>query len=235
MKKNLLFALCLVSFACVNSTQAIEVKKPNLTTLRNVTNAVTTTATTNKTTTTANSAQTVAKNALKSKISTINNKVAATDKSVQNAFTSLVSTCSSKEDAAKIKAKVNSINLNKNLTAEQKREKIAELMLDYNNTLKSSKSKVSSELQSASAAKKAQLQNSVTAMKNASSQYLSIANDCKGVISDIGKTPSLMITASDDLANLKNIMSGMKDSAKALNKLAAQTVSVANSAKITLK
>ena len=108
MKKNLLLLACVASVGIFSTVSAIEVKKPDVGALKNVTSTVT------------NTASALTPSGVRGTISGINEKLTVTDKTVQESFNSLVAALSSKEEATKIRTQLNAINNNKNLSKAEK-------------------------------------------------------------------------------------------------------------------
>jgi len=224
MKKTKLLALYLVSsLAITSSVQAVELKTQSLGALKNVTSAVSKTA------------SSLTPSGVRGTISGINEKLANADSSVQEAFNSLVSALSSKEKAAKIKAQITAINNNKSLNTAEKSAKVAEIMSDYGDTLKETQTELSTQLKSASNSKKTAVANSIVALAAASYQYLDIANDCKNIVMSVSANPTLAVSLSTELASLKDTASILKNNIKSLKNVTTQAVSVAKASGIEVK
>ena len=219
--KKMLLAVCAISVAFAGSAQAIE--KPGLGALKNVTNVVSTTA----------SSMTPA--SVQGTIGTINDKLAAADKTVQASFNALVSALSSKEEATKIKAELNAINTNKNLSASEKSAKVAQVMTDYGNVLKETQDEMGEKFKTASAEKRTALTEAVVDLSVASVQYLDIANDVKGIIASISSNPTSAISLAPELANLKNTATILKNNVKSLKDVTTTSVAVAKAGGIEIK
>ena len=223
MKKSLLLAVCAVSVIAMTSVQALEVKKPDMAGLKNATSAVTSVA------------SSLTPTAVRGTISGINTKLIAADATVQASFNSLVSALSSKEEAAKIKAEINAINKNKDLSAAEKSAKVAAVMSDYGNVLKEQKETMGEQLKSASEAKRTEVANAVVALAVASYQYLDIANDCKSVAMSISTNPTLAVSLASELASLKDTGVILKNNVKSLKNVTTQAVAVAKVGGIEIK
>jgi|GEM_PF-4144280 hypothetical protein len=222
MKRNLVLAMC-ATIALVSSVQAIEMKAPNMSVMKNVTSAV------------SNAAASLTPSSVKGTVSEINTKLIAADTSVQTAFNSLVAALSSKEDAAKCKAKLNAINNNKNLSASEKSAKIAEIMTDYGTTLKENQEALGEQIKTASAAKRTEITNAVIALAVASFQYVDIANDCKNIAMSISTNPTLAVSCATELASLKDTASILKNNIKSLKNVTTQAVAVAKIGGLEIK
>ena len=223
MRKSLLLAVCAVSVLAMTSVQAIEIKKPEVSGLKNVTSAV------------SNVASSLTPTAVRGTISGINTKLVAADASVQTAFNSLVSALSSKEEATKIKTEINAINKNKDLSAAEKSAKVAAVMSDYGNALKEQTAEMGEKLKSASEAKRTEVANAVIALAVASYQYLDIANDCKNVAMSISTNPTLAVSLASELASLKDTGVILKNNVKSLKNVTTQAVAVAKVGGIEIK
>lgn len=219
--KKMLLAICAISVAFAGSAQAIE--KPGLGALKNVTNVVSSTA----------SSMTPA--SFQGTIGTINDKLAAADKTVQASFNALVSALSSKEEATKIKAELNAINTNKNLSASEKSAKIAGVMSDYGNILKETQDEMGEKLKTASAEKRTAITEAVVDLSVASVQYLDIANDVKSIIASISSNPTSAISLAPELASLKSTATILKNNVKSLKDVTTTSVAVAKAGGIEIK
>lgn len=220
MRKMLLVA-CAISIACAGTVQAIE--KPNLGALKNVTNAVTSTA------------SSLTPTSVRGTIGNINTKLAAADTTVQASFNALVSALSSKEEATKIKTELNAINTNKNLSASEKSAKIAQVMTDYGNTLEKTQAEMGEKLKTASAEKRAAITEAVIDLSAASVQYLDIANDCKSVVMSVSSNPTLAVSLTSEIASLKDTGAILKNNVKSLKNVTTQSIAVAKAGGIEIK
>lgn len=220
MRKMLLVA-CAISIACAGTVQAIE--KPNLGALKNVTNAVTSTA------------SSLTPTSVRGTIGNINTKLAAADTTVQASFNALVSALSSKEEATKIKTELNAINANKNLSASEKSAKIAQVMTDYGNTLEKTQAEMGEKLKTASAEKRAAITEAVIDLSAASLQYLDIANDCKSVVMSVSSNPTLAVSLASEIASLKDTGAILKNNVKSLKNVTTQSIAVAKAGGIEIK
>ena len=220
MRKMLLVA-CAISIACAGTVQAIE--KPNLGALKNVTNVVTSTA------------SSLTPTSVRGTIGNINTKLAAADTTVQASFNALVSALSSKEEATKIKTELNAINANKNLSASEKSAKIAQVMTDYGNTLEKTQAEMGEKLKTASAEKRAAITEAVIDLSAASLQYLDIANDCKSVVMSVSSNPTLAVSLASEVASLKDTGAILKNNVKSLKNVATQSIAVAKAGGIEIK
>lgn len=223
MKKHLLLTVCAVSVFTMASAQAIEIKKPDVSGLKNVTSAV------------GNVAASLTPTGVRGTISALNTKLTAADATVQTSFNSLVSALSSKEEATKIKAEINAINKNKDLSAAEKSAKVAAVMTDYGSTLKEQKAEMGEKLKTASDAKRTEVANAVIALAVASYQYLDIANDCKSVAMSISTNPTLAVSLAPELASLKDTAVILKNNVKSLKNVTTQAVAVAKVGGIEVK
>ena len=221
MKKNLVLCLC-VTVALASSVQAIELKAPNVSAVKNVTSSVS-----NVTSAVSNVASSLTPSSAKGSIATINSKLIAADATVQQSFNSLVAALSSKDEAAKYKAKLNAINSNKNLSTSEKSAKIAEVMTDYGTTLKENQAALGEKIKSASEAKRTEITNAVVALGAASIQYLDIANDCTKLAMTISTNPTLAIPLASELKDLKDTAIILKNNVKSLKNVTTQAVAVA--------
>lgn len=220
MRKMLLVA-CAISIACAGTVQAIE--KPNLGALKNVTNAVTSTA------------SSLTPTSVRGTIGNINTKLAAADTTVQASFNALVSALSSKEEATKIKTELNAINANKNLSASEKSAKIAQVMTDYGNALEKTQAEMGEKLKTASAEKRAAITEAVIDLSAASLQYLDIANDCKSVVMSVSSNPTLAVSLASEIASLKDTGAILKNNVKSLKNVTTQSIAVAKAGGIEIK
>lgn len=220
MRKMLLVA-CAISIACAGTVQAIE--KPNLGALKNVTNIVTSTA------------SSLTPTSVRGTIGNINTKLAAADTTVQASFNALVSALSSKEEATKIKTELNAINANKNLSASEKSAKIAQVMTDYGNTLEKTQAEMGEKLKTASAEKRAAITEAVIDLSAASVQYLDIANDCKSVVMSVSSNPTLAVSLASEIASLKDTGAILKNNVKSLKNVTTQSIAVAKAGGIEIK
>ena len=220
MRKMLLVA-CAISIACAGTVQAIE--KPNLGALKNVTNVVTSTA------------SSLTPTSVRGTIGNINTKLAAADTTVQASFNALVSALSSKEEATKIKTELNAINANKNLSASEKSAKIAQVMTDYGNTLEKTQAEMGEKLKTASAEKRAAITEAVIDLSAASLQYLDIANDCKSVVMSVSSNPTLAVSLASEIASLKDTGAILKNNVKSLKNVTTQSIAVAKAGGIEIK
>ena len=220
MRKMLLVA-CAISIACAGTVQAIE--KPNLGALKNVTNVVTSTA------------SSLTPTSVRGTIGNINTKLAAADTTVQASFNALVSALSSKEEATKIKTELNAINANKNLSASEKSAKIAQVMTDYGNTLEKTQAEMGEKLKTASAEKRAAITEAVIDLSAASLQYLDIANDCKSVVMSVSSNPTLAVSLASEVASLKDTGAILKNNVKSLKNVTTQSIAVAKAGGIEIK
>lgn len=223
MKKNLLLAVCAVSVLFISEVQAIEIKKPEVGALKNVTSAV------------GNVASSLTPTSVRGTIAGINEKLANADATVQTSFNSLVSALSSKEEANEIKTKINAINGNKDLSASEKSAKVAEIMSDYGNTLKEQQAELGASLKTASEAKRTEVTNAVVALAVASYQYLDIANDCKSIAMSISTNPTLAVSLAPELASLKDTGVILKNNVKSLKDVTTQAVAVAKIGGLEIK
>ena len=223
MKKHLLLAVCAISVLCVSEVQAIEIKKPEVGALKNVTSTV------------GNVASSLTPTSVRGTIATLNEKLVNADATVQTSFNSLVSALSSKEEANEIKAKINAINGNKDLSASEKSAKVAEVMSDYGSTLKEQQAELGESLKSASEAKRTEVANAVIALAVASYQYLDIANDCKSVAMSISTNPTLAVTLAPELASLKDTGVILKNNVTSLKNVTTQAVAVAKIGGLEIK
>lgn len=219
--KKMLLAVCAISVAFAGSVQAIE--KPNLGGLKNVTNVV------------SNAASSLTPTSVRGTIGTINDKLTAADKTVQASFNALVSALASKEEATKIKAELNAINSNKNLSASEKSAKIAQVMSDYGNTLKETQAEMGEMLKTATAQKRTAIADAVVNLASASVLYLDIANDCKSVAMSISTNPTLAVSLAPELASLKETGVILKNNVKSLKNVTTQSVAVAKAGGIEIK
>lgn len=220
MRKMLLVA-CAISIACAGTVQAIE--KPNLGALKNVTNVVTSTA------------SSLTPTSVRGTIGNINTKLAAADTTVQASFNALVSALSSKEEATRIKTELNAINANKNLSASEKSAKIAQVMTDYGNTLEKTQAEMGEKLKTASAEKRAAITEAVIDLSAASLQYLDIANDCKSVVMSVSSNPTLAVSLASEVASLKDTGAILKNNVKSLKNVTTQSIAVAKAGGIEIK
>lgn len=221
MKRSLLLGFCAVTVALAGSVQAFE--KPNVSALKNVSNVA------------GSAVSSLTPTSVRGTISEINTKLAAADATLQELFNSLVSTLSSKEEAAKIKAELNSINANKNLSTSEKSAKMAKVMSDYGTTLQETQAEIGEQLKTANADKRAAIADSIVALITASYQYVDIANDCKNVVMSISANPTLAVSLSAELASLKDTGVVLKNSIKTLKNVTTQAISVAKIAGIEVK
>ena len=219
--KKMLLAVCAISVAFAGSAQAIE--KPGLGALKNVTNVV------------SNAASSLTPTSVRGTIGTINDKLSAADKTVQASFNALVSALASKEEATKIKAELNAINANKNLSASEKSAKIAGVMSDYGNTLKETQDEMGEKLKTASAEKRAAITAAVIDLSAASVQYLDIANDCKSIVMSVSSNPTLAVSLAPELASLKDTGVILKNNVKSLKDVTTTSVAVAKAGGIEIK
>ena len=217
----MLLVACAISIACAGTVQAIE--KPNLGALKNVTNAVTSTA------------SSLTPTSVRGTIGNINTKLAAADTTVQASFNALVSALSSKEEATKIKTELNAINTNKNLSASEKSAKIAQVMTDYGNTLEKTQAEMGEKLKTASAEKRAAITEAVIDLSAASVQYLDIANDCKSVVMSVSSNPTLAVSLTSEIASLKDTGAILKNNVKSLKNVTTQSIAVAKAGGIEIK
>lgn len=220
MRKMLLVA-CAISIACAGTVQAIE--KPNLGALKNVTNVVTSTA------------SSLTPTSVRGTIGNINTKLAAADTTVQASFNALVSALSSKEEATRIKTELNAINANKNLSASEKSAKIAQVMTDYGNTLEKTQAEMGEKLKTASAEKRAAITEAVIDLSAASLQYLDIANDCKSVVMSVSSNPTLAVSLASEIASLKDTGAILKNNVKSLKNVTTQSIAVAKAGGVEIK
>ena len=223
MRKSLLLAVCAVSVLAMTSVQAIEIKKPEVGALKNVTSAV------------SNVASSLTPTAVRGTIAGINEKLTAADATVQASFNSLVSALDSKEKANEVKAQINAINKNKDLSAAEKSAKVAAVMSDYGNALKENQAEMGAKLKSATEAKRTEVANAVIALAVASYQYLDIANDCKSVAMSISTNPTLAVSLASELASLKDTGVILKNNVKSLKNVTTQAVAVAKVGGINIK
>lgn len=223
MKKNLLLGLFAVAVVTASSVSALELKTPNVGSLKNATSVV------------SNAAASLTPSSVKGSVSGINTKLTAADATVQAAFNSLVTALSSKEEAAKLKTKINAINTNKNLSASEKSAKVAQVMSDYGTTLKENQDKLSEQLKTASATKRTEVTNAVVALAVASYQYLDIANDAKSIAMSVSTNPTLAVSCATELASLKDTGVILKNNVKSLKDVTTQAVAVAKAGGIEIK
>lgn len=215
MKKSLLLTVCAVSVLAMTSVQAIEIKKPEVGALKGATSAI------------SNATSSLTPTGVRGTISEINSQLVTADKTVQEAFSSLVSALSSKEEADKIKKEMKAINDNKNLSATEKSAKLAAVMSDYGNTLKEQKDEMGKKLESATEAKWTEIINATDTLFGATAQYLAIANNCRSVAMSVSANPTLAVTLAPELASLKDTAIILKNNVKSIKDVTTQAVAVA--------
>ncbi len=222
MKKSLVLVLC-TTILMTSSAQALEIKAPNMSAMKNVTSTV------------SHAAAALSPSSVKGSVSSINTKLVAADTTVQTAFNSLVVALSSKNEATQYKAKLNAINSNKNLSASEKSAKVAKIMSDYGTTLKENQEALGNKIKIASATKRTEITNAVVALAVASFQYVDIANDCKNIAMNISTNPTLAISCASELSSLKETASILKNNIKSLKNVTTQAVAVAKIGGLEIK
>ena len=223
MKKCLSLVACVAILLNTATVQAVELKKPDMGALKNATSAV------------SGAAAALTPTAVKGTIAEMNKKLITADATVQSSFNALVSAMLSKEDAAKIKAELNAINQNKNLSTAEKSAKVAAIMTDTGNTLKEQKEEMGEKLKSANDAKKTEVANAVVALAVASYQYLDIANDCRSIAMKISTNPTLAVPLASELTSLKDTGVILKNNVTSLKNVTTQAVAVAKVGGIEIK
>lgn len=223
MKKSLSLVVCSALIIGATSVQALEMKKPDMGAIKNATSAV------------SGAAAALTPTAVRGTIADMNKKLIAADAYVQSSFKALTSALLSKEDAAKIKAELDAINQNKNLSAAEKSAKVAAVMSDTGNTLKEQKNELGEKIKSANNAKKTEISNAVVALAVASYQYLDIANDCRSIAMKISTNPTLAVPLASELTSLKDTGIILKNNVSSLKNVTTQAVAVAKIGGIEIK
>ncbi len=132
MKKKIAVLLFLAFLGIQTSAQAFQI--PFLSSLFNKSNE------------TAKKVQTTSTKNTQAAISDINKKLATVDTSTINSLVYLVTACSTNEDSAKIAQAINQINSNADLTEAEKSAQIAQVMANYSQVLKNTKTAVINKL-----------------------------------------------------------------------------------------
>lgn len=225
-----LLSICVASLI-VTSAQAVE--NTGSTFLKGLANAVATSNTNVNTTKTSTELSAEAKQVINS-INNIDTKLKNIDSNVQKAFNNLVASVSSKQESADIKTKLNSINLNKNLTEAEKSAMISEIISNYANSLEKTQAEKAQALKDASNSKQVAFSNAITSLTNAKNEYVTIASDCRNVIKSITTKPSLVFSMPTELANLKNTSSVLKNNANSIKDLLTQSLAIAKSSGVNV-
>ena len=146
MKKNLILIACLTSFT-VLSANAIEFNKDKMmSTINNVARATANaTSTSQKSTTETKVSPEVEK--IKAQIIEFNKKLDLASSNVQSSVQSIANSLTSKDVSTELKKKINEINQNAKLTEAEKEAMLADLYLNFSNTLKQNQTDIKKELE----------------------------------------------------------------------------------------
>ncbi len=223
MRKNLLLVLCLISTISASGVYALEIKNAAGGALKSATSSVKTTATSADTTT------------IRKSIKGLNYKLALADKDVQAAFSALVSALSSKEEAAKIKAQINAINANTNLSAAEKSAKLAEIMSDYGDNLKNANDELKGQLKSASSAKTDQILAALEKLTDATVKYTDLLNDVQSIVTQIAYDPTLAMSMKGDFTEIKETGKILKSNLKSLKNVSSGAFNLCKSCGIKVQ
>lgn len=233
MKKNLILIACLTSFT-VLSANAIEFNKDKMmSTINNVARATANaTSTSQKSTTETKVSPEVEK--IKAQIIEFNKKLDLASSNVQSSVQSIANSLTSKDVSTELKKKINEINQNTKLTEAEKEAMLADLYLNFSNTLKQSQSDIKKELENASSVQKAQLTKATEKLASASTTYSESLSDLSSIVKGIITKPSVATNLTEELKDLRATTSALKDNLKSLKNITTQVYNICQSSGVAV-
>ena len=177
-------------------------------------------------------AQTVTSSAL-SGLAELNNKMASTDKSVQNSFIDLVSILSSQQESQRIQSKMSSI-LSSGNTEAAKSTAISELITGYSSYLVSNKGSLATTIMSMNAKDKSSLVKTISSLASSQVDYMNLAGEYTKAASNVAKTTQNLTEIANNLKTIQETANTLKTNAQAVQTLITQVSNVAKAGGLTL-